>query len=446
MQETKYKLICVGGTGQMVLHYYLQLYLLGLIKHPFEAVVIDTDDVIASIDSARLFFGDLQFGADTVDGVQQEPISIITTPRVPAPATDKVITALTGRQEHEIHEHPVRAFFNDDTLVQTVNQGLYARPALSSVMSNRVFSDSALTPMRDSSLVFVGSVIGGTSGGILAPLVDAVQTRQILNMVTGVKMRAVLFGRYFIPDDNIIPKAVQRFNSNQVFVLSSVREALTQLHSYFIIGGTRVADRKRDPNLEKSAVQLPWPDTDDPYWEGVQAVEYLLTDVVIPQTSNFREKEVEDFKPPIDRARADEIRKQRFSLVDRLVRRKVVKRLAADPFAVPIWGNRLTDLLAKFWNIANKAQSGKLKSDFPDMVQDSLERLWIGTDERLGLRSFFPETRSESVSPATIAAVNWPTADMSKALPTLFGSPQVVAQRAAATILFTALQHREEQI
>jgi len=440
---TTYKLICVGGTGQMVLHYYIQLYLLGLIKHPFEAVVIDTDDVIASIDSARHFFSDLQYGADTINGVQEEPISIITTPKVPAPSSDKVVTALTGKQE--IGEHPVRAFFHDDTLVQKVSQGLYARPALSSVMSNQVFADGALTPDRDSSFVFVGSVIGGTSGGILAPLVDAVQKRQTLNNVTDVRMRAVLFGRYFVPDDNIIPNAVQRFNSNQVFVLSSIREALKQLHSYFIIGGIQGADRTRDPNLEKGTVRLPWPTPEDPYWAGVQATEHLLTEVIIPETTDFRKKEVEKFQPPIDRARADEIRKQRFNLVARLVRRKVVKRLAADPFAVPIWGRRLTDLLASFWNIANKAQGGKLKSDFPDMVQDSLERLWMGTDERLGLRSFFPETPRESVSPATIAAVNWPTVDGSKALPTLFGSPQVVAQRLAATILFSALQHKEEQ-
>ena len=444
MQETKYKLVCVGGTGQMVLHYYLQLYILGLIKHSFQAVVIDTDDVIASIDSAQQFFSDLQFGADAKDGVQREPISSITCPKVPAPTADKVITALTGRQEL-FGVHPVRAFFNDDTVVQSVNQGLYARPALSSIMSNRVFGDSALSPMPDTSFVFVGSVIGGTSGGILAPLVDAVQTRQIQNIVSGVRMRAVLFGRYFIPDDNIIPKAVQRFNSNQVFVLNSVREALTQLHSYFIIGGTKAADRKRDPNSEKAAVQLPWPDTYDPYWEGVQAAEYLLTEVVIPATTDFREKEVEEFTPPIDRPRADEIRKQRFNLAELLVQRKVVKRLAADPFAAPIWGSKLTDLLASFWNIANKAQAGRLKSDFPDMVQDALERLWIGTDDRLGLRSFFPETPRASVSPATIAAVKWPTVDESKTLKTLFGSPQVVAQRVAATILFSALQHKDEQ-
>ncbi|HKO60514.1 MAG TPA: hypothetical protein VJV03_05085, partial [Pyrinomonadaceae bacterium] len=59
--------------------------------------------------------------------------------------------------------------------------------------------------------------------------------------------------------------------------------------------------------------------------------------------------------------------------------------------------------------------------------------------------SFFPETPRASVSPATIAAVKWPTVDESKTLKTLFGSPQVVAQRVAATILFSALQHKDEQ-
>ena len=438
---TKYKLICIGGTGQMVLHYHLQLYLLGLIKHPFEAVVIDTDDVIASISSVKKYFEDLQFGTDPSDGVDGIEISTITTPKVPPPVSDKVVTALTGQQE--IDEHPVRAFFNNDTLVQKVDQGLYARPALSSVMSNQVFESSSLTPVKDSRLVFVGSVIGGTSGGILAPLVDAVQTRQILNDVSEATMRAVLFGRYFIPDENIIENAVQRFNSNQVLVLNSIREALKQLHSYYIIGGVTAANRKRNPGLEKDAVQLPWPAEGDPLWEGPLAAEYLLTEVVIPEAADFKKKEVVEFIPQIERAKADQVRKQQLSLVNSLVRKRVVKRLAADPFAVPIWGSKLTNLVASFWNIANKAQGGKMRNDFPDLVQDSLEQLWNGTDERLGLRRFFPDTTLGSVSPGTAAEVKWPTVEEAKGLQTLFGSPEVVAQRAAATILFTALQHKD---
>src|SRR5947209_9815440 len=49
-------------------------------------------------------------------------------------------------------DHAARAFFNSETLAQTVNQGLFARPALSSVMSNRIFADSSLTPVKNSTV------------------------------------------------------------------------------------------------------------------------------------------------------------------------------------------------------------------------------------------------------------------------------------------------------
>ncbi len=438
---THYKLICVGGTGQMVLHYYAQLYLLGLVENPFEAVVVDTDRIIASLSSAREFSRDLQFGADTKDGIQGE-IATITTPPVPAPTSDKVITALTGRQEAEIgdHVHVARSFFNSETLAMSVSQGLFARPALSSVMSHRVFADSSLTPLSNSTLVFVGSLIGGTSGGLLAPLVDAVHARQIEQNINAVKMRAVLYGRYFTPDDTIIPDAVKRFNSNQVFVLNSIKEALEELHSYFIVGGTGPMDRTRDPNLEKNASQLPWPAEDDPFWQGPQAAAYLLTDNNIPEAAAFRDKEVPAFKHPIERAKADQVRRQRLSFVDFLVGKKVVTRLSADPFAVAIWGSRLTDLLASFWKMAIEAEGGKRVHDFPRKVQEALETLWKGSDERLGLLNLFPPTPVESIRPGNVARVEWPAVDEAKRLRTLFSNADVVARRAAATILFTALR------
>jgi hypothetical protein len=435
---TQYKLICVGGTGQMVLHYYIQLYLLGLIEYPSEAVVLDTDRIIASLSSAGEFLADLQFGADARDGIEGE-IGTIATPQVPAPTSDRVVTALTGRQEANGH-HAARAFFNSETLAQTVNQGLFARPALSSVMSHRVFADSALTPVKDSTLVFVGSVIGGTSGGLLAPLVDAVQARQVDQNISAVKMRAVLYGQYFTPDDAIIPNAIKRFNSNQVFVLNSIKEALEKLHSYYIIGGTGPMDRTRDPNLEKNASQLPWPDEDDPFWQGPQATSYLLTDKNIPEATDFRDREVLAFKQPIDRARADQARRQRLSFVDFLIGKKVVTRLAADPFAVAIWGRKFTDLLAGFWEIAVVAEGGKKVNDFPRKVQEALETLWKGSEERLGLLNLFPPTPTESISPGNVARVDWPALDQAKRLKTLFSNADVVAQRAAATILFTALK------
>src|SRR5207253_1665005 len=157
---------------------------------------------------------------------------------------------------------------------------------------------------KDSTLVFVGSVIGGTSGGLLAPIVDAVRARQTLENIERVRMRAVLYGKYFTPDNEIIPQAITRFNSNELLVLKSIKEALQQLHSYFIVGGTGVTDGARDPNLEKAATQLPWPNDHEPFWLGPQGVEYLLKETTIPAASEFSSREVIDFKAPIDRDEA----------------------------------------------------------------------------------------------------------------------------------------------
>lgn len=436
-----YKLVCIGGTGQMVLHYYAQLYLLGLIAEPFEATVVDTDSVIGSIRTLRDFFSNLQYGADPAEGVQTN-IPVISTPTVPIPTDDKVGTALTGRPIEEIDDrHAARAFFNEETFAQSVNQGLYARPALSSVMSKEIFDDVSLAPKSNSTSIFVGSVIGGTSGGLLAPIVDATKEKQLLNGIQGLKMRAVLYGRYFTPDDNIIPDAIKRFNSNQLLVLQSIKEALQQLHSYSIVGGTGSMDYTRDPNLEKAARQLPWQEENEPLWFGSQAAEYLLKENVIPAATKFSDREVaDDFKRPISRDAATKALRQRISFTDTFVERKVVQRLSREPWVNAIWGNKLTELIASFWNIAVAAEGGKAISNFPDKVHDAIVDLWKGDKERLGVRDVFPATSSQATLPDSIQRVAWPTVDESKINKNLFTSADATAKRAAATILFTMLR------
>ena len=49
------KVLAIGGTGQLVAHYYLQLYLLGVISAPADLVVIDTDDIIPGIHRIKTF-------------------------------------------------------------------------------------------------------------------------------------------------------------------------------------------------------------------------------------------------------------------------------------------------------------------------------------------------------------------------------------------------------
>jgi hypothetical protein len=436
-----YKLVCIGGTGQMVLHYYAQLYLLGLIKEPFEATVVDTDSVIASLQTLRDFFSNLQYGSDATEGVQSD-IPIIFTPRVPIPIDDKVGKALTGRPVDKIGDrHPVKAFFNEETLVQSVNQGLYARPALSSITSKDIFNDDSLEHKSNSTAVFIGSVIGGTSGGLLAPIVDAAKEKQRVNEIQALKMRAVLYGRYFTPDDSIIPDAVKRFNSNQLLVLRSIKEALQQLHSYLIVGATGPIDFTRDPNSERNAQQLPWQEENEPFWFGAQATEYLLKENVIPAAANFTDREVQDdFKRPVSRDEAVQVLRQRLSLADMFINKKVIVRLSREPWVNAIWGNKLTNLVGSFWNIAVAAHGGTRISDFPEKLQNALVDLWKSADQRLGLRDVFPPTSSETTEPGNIQRVAWPTLDQSKINKDLFTSADVTAKRAAATILFTILR------
>jgi len=436
-----YKLVCIGGTGQMVLHYYAQLYLLGLIEEPFEATVVDTDSVIGSIRTLRDFFSDLQYGADPAEGVQNN-IPVLATPTIPIPADDKVGKALTGRPIEEIDDrHSVRAFFNEETIAQSVNQGLFARPALSSVMSEEIFNHASLAPKNNNTTVFVGSVIGGTSGGLLAPIVDAIKEKQMLDEIQALKMRAVLYGRYFTPDNNIIPDAIKRFNSNQLLVLKSIKEALQQLHSYFIVGGTGSMDYARDPNVEKTARQLPWQEENEPFWIGSQAAEYLLKENVIPAATEFSDREVAgDFERPVSREAATKALRQRISFTDSFVNKKVVHRLAHEPWVTAIWGNKLTELVASFWNIAVAAEGGKAVSNFPNKVSDALTNLWNGAGDSLGLHDIFPPTPLQAILPASVQRVAWPTVDESKSNRILFSSADATAKRAAATILFTTLR------
>src|SRR5882724_9491093 len=113
----KYKIVAVGGTGQMVLHYYLQLYLLGVVEDCFEAVVVDSDDVIPTIRTVQKFFESLQYGDQGNEGFGKVRIPVIKTVSVRPPGRGTVFEALTKLEAWDRREpHPVHAFFDKKTL------------------------------------------------------------------------------------------------------------------------------------------------------------------------------------------------------------------------------------------------------------------------------------------------------------------------------------------
>jgi hypothetical protein len=438
-----YRIVCVGGTGQMVLHYYTQLYLLGKIRHPFEAVVVDTDEIIESVKASQGFLRGLQYTSQAGEALGAQ-VPTIEDVQVRPKGKDTAFKALTGRDSWD-DLHPAQAFFNKNTLGQNLKQGLFARPALSSVVAREVLKSKALTPKPDTTVVIVGSIFGGTGGGLTAPITDEIRSRVRRQNIDNVKIRAVLFGEYFTPDPDRIEGGVVRFQSNQTLVLRSIRESLEEVQSFYIVGGPGFKSSvERIPEQEKKGEHIPWPETEaSPFWRGAQAVEYLLTETTKDTPEEFAAREVQsNFKSPVALSAARQSLEQRIILVEKFLNKEAVVRMSHDPWVTSIWGQGMRDVVANFWNIAAKMEggTGRVKS-FPHTLQGALEAIWRGGEEASGLRKVFPViTKSHTVLPRSMRRIPWPTVQEGTWDRDLFDGTGKAAMRAAATILFFTLR------
>jgi hypothetical protein len=439
-----HKIIALGGTGQMVLHYYLLLYLLGEIRKPFDAVVVDTDDTIQSLSTIGQFLKDLRYGVQPRDGLGVE-IPVVATIKAKPGSFTSAFHALSGEQNKNYSEeapHPAQAFYDAKSLSQDLMKGLYARPALSSVIAQDDLMNASLIPTGNTKLVVTGSIIGGTGGGLIAPVVDFIQRRITDRMIPGTQRCAVLFGEYFVPSPDKIQDDVYRFKSNQMLVLRSLQEALAKVRSFHIVGGPgQVAPIERDPNREKKGQNIPWPKDDgDPYWQGVQAVEYLLNESAAEMQVDFAEKEVTTPRMMVSLEQAQQTWRIRLQLVETMLGKRVISRMSDEPFVGFVWGRGLTRLILHFWGIAAEREGGKERvKDFPDRIEEKLRLIW--TDKDKGLREAFPSlTEGQKVRPGSIKKIVWPSTEGKQRDPALFTSADRIAHIAAATILFMVLQ------
>jgi len=443
------KIVCLGGTGQMVLHYYLQLYLLGLIGHRFDAVVIDTDEIIDSIRRVQRLFIDLQYGNAPNQALGIEIPTIETFRITSLQGGGSALQRLTDSADASITQsHPVRAFFDRETLAQDLKEGLFARPALSSVVSLQDLSGSALSAPDKATVVVVGSMIGGTGGGLIAPVIDEILW-QARKADAHLSLRAVLFGRYFTPDPGRIGGDENRFLSNELLVLRSIREALSEegIERFYFVRPSGETDA-RNPDQEKKGVHLPWPDPGDargernPVWEGAQALEYLLTDTTTQRFDKFEAREVREFDPPVPVSAALQQLKKSVQVAGRLVDKSVAKRMVHEPWLTAVWGSALPDLYAHFWGIAaREAGEQERAGRFPSELQGMLRTIWQGRKGEPGLRQLFPDLpRSHKVRPRAFSKIPWPRSQDAVRNKDLFNLLETTARRAAATLLFWSLR------
>lgn len=415
-------IIFLGGTGQAVLHYYAQRYLLGNLKNknpkvsPFHAHVVDTDALYGGVQRFKLFLKRAQYGQDETDGMTVK-LPRITTNDFKR-SSDKVVKVLTGKTDPKEARYTVAsAFFDQESMAQNVSEGLYARPSLASVIVNKELASQLPENVIDngSRVILVSSIIGGTGGGLSAPLLDIVRRiAEDLNIVTNVRFYGVFFGKYFQPTPGKLQNAEQRFSSNRDLVLKSIEEAIPQLTRYFLIEPKYRELRKTDEEA-KGEFQS-WPnDPNHLLWLGTRAVEYLRTETITQQVVEFSDKRIS-----IDQLNEDGFdlpglinkRDFRIAFVDKVIREKVIERLVSEPLAKSIWGNEFTTLVAHYFNLAVGAMDDRKRARvFPEKVQTAMRTIWNGIDKNLGLRSLFPELKGKKtipVYPSDLQKLIWP--------------------------------------
>lgn len=397
-----HKIIAVGGTGQDVLQMYLLAYLAGAVETPFDALVIDADRLHPGIAKLQAFLDDVvtdQARRGTV-GVALPKIDY----RQARPEGNSVAEVLLGRRPENGERTAAHAFFDTANLIQTVDRGLFARPALSSILGPEVLDAEELLPDEEGRVFIVGSVLGGTGGGLLARIVDAthdISRRQGRDA----KIRAVIFGEYFEPSSDLIDRT--RMRSNQYMVLRSLAEGARHVHSFAIIDA---ADGRRVERDSAVRTRIQIPDAEDhPLWRGVNALHWFRGDEVkdVQQEFTRREREV----TPV--LRLDDVRNRLARVAascDTLVRKNIPELVAGEPWAESVWGRELTAFTRHALRVARSSGARDGSVAGARQITARVKDLWLGKPGTEGVMALLP-ARHHSVSPAYFRSVRWPNAD-----------------------------------
>jgi len=432
-------IIAVGGTGQMVLHYYVQLFLVGYISEGFQAFVLDSANALRSLEYLSGFFNDVRLALGPVS--DQEGVPEI-----------RFIRLEQGKQGMKVAEmlmqaplpsnpgfhHPAQAFFSRDALNQDVRQGLYARPALSTVMAleTALRQIDPLRLPRDAKVVLVCSCIGGTGGGIAVPLLW-----YLTNMPGAqLQVRAVLLGEYFRPrPGETVGQDVSRFRSNRIGFLKALEQAVGAIQRYAFIEEPKMTER--DPEKEELADHLPWPDRDEPYWKAVTSLEFLFRGVSDAVALRFAERCVipDNYLRTLDRGAGWERLRKSLGCVGEFLERRVLVQMNREARVRAIWGDGLVDGLVRFRKLLLRAGLGLAPGDFLRELDRETRLIWQGEAGAYSLSRVFPECTPSRAKVEQIRRTGWtrPPDGMSAEV---FGDRGSALRRTASVLLYCLLR------
>ncbi len=416
-------IVAIGGTGQMVLHYYAQLFLTGIVRQPFRAFVFDTDDFSPSLQFLAGYLSDVAscFGPTG----QNEVPSISLHTLKPRNKQGLVSDILVGGPlpAHEGFHHPVQAFFSRRDLNENVMQGLYGRPALSAVLA----LDDSLECLNKiepgSTVTLLTSCLGGTGGGLSIPILWRLENQPGANLL----LRAVLLGDYFTSSsaqDNLDDQD-NRFRSNRLLFLKALQESVSNLLHIFIEEPKMV----RDKAAEKRARNLPWPGQTEPFWRAANALEVLLSETIQDAGSAVNVEQLLDWHA------AGAALRRALGRVQSFLRYNVLDRLSHEAFSTTVWGQGLPRTIQTYGRYAGGGSAAAARR-----IQQEMYRAWNpAAANEYGLKSLFPDFGRLEASVAEVVGCGWPSAPATlepQALP----SEQKACDRIARLLLFTLLR------
>ncbi len=387
-----HRIIAIGGSGQMALHFYAQLFLTGSISTPFEAIVVDTDELAPSLKSLAAFLKDAREAAGQTAGAQIPKIEYLHVGHEDSGTIEERLAGETIDDSLGFR-HPLQAFFSAADRKQSVKEGLYSRPALAAVLSpENLFTKLQHIPY-DSRICVVASTIGGTGAGLTLPVIS------FLKQLPGANHQvcAVFMDRYFQPDPGTRKDQIDVFQSNELLFHHSRQELLEPLH-YFVT--VRPKDLiQRDKTAEKHMRHFPWPSQPDhPYWFAASALHTVLKETTADANTGSSLG-----VNPLDPKVCSERLHLALARVSACSQHSVFRLVASDTFVNRIW-NGLPRFLRSYADALNLDPSA-----FARGVQDAFDRIWAPPAAvDYGLKHAFPEwNRSDRPKPGQIASCQW---------------------------------------
>lgn len=394
-----HKIVAIGGTGQDVLQLYVLAYLCGAVKEPFHAVVLDADALRPGLRMLRDFLDVVVMDPES-RGTFGVEVPAITYHRV-RPQGTRVDEVLLGYKPGD-ELTAADAFFDRENLAQSIDKGLFARPALSSALSASLIDERLLLPDPEGRVFVVGSVLGGTGGGLLARVIDATYRVAVAAGRTP-KIRGVLFGEWFEPSRGLIDRT--RMRSNLYMVLHALSEGAQNLHSYAIVDavdGRLVQDR-----VPMDVIHLPLPDSEaHPLWRGVNALEWLRRDEVMAAESRFEKRE-KDVQPFLRLERVRDSLSRAAGACDAISSESLPALIVGEPWRKRVWGEPLVAFNSRLLGVARKHAETTATSGDPRTLSLGIRKLWSGSNAEPGLTALM-SSATPRPHPDYFRQLRWP--------------------------------------